>query len=324
MNYHEFQLTWAKTLNLSEQDLNSIRSQLPNPKYLDFISNSIDQYLTDFKIDSYNKIKDSSWPNCLTYEDLINLPQHIIDECRYQHNFDFLIYLEENIDSARWDNFVSGDYPVSELIRYKSTILDIQEHLTNKTVVDFACHAGIISLMSLHVGAKFSKLMNIRPEFLNLAKKILTFGGYQNQIETTVADIHDYKSNTELCQHADVALLYGIMYHVHDHCEILESICQSNIHKIIIDSAVPNTIIDLEDPLVVWKTEPSQNCWNGWFNGQEEVLVGLPNPAWFELYMNSKNYQMIYNNNYFSDGFLEFRPPTQKRSIMIFEKQDKK
>ena len=235
MNYQDFQDSWCNKLNWSGKDLDNIKKQLPDPKYLDFISNSINQGLVDFKINSYNNIKDSSWPECNTYEDLCNLPQHIIDECRDQHNFDFLIYNQDDIDLTRWNNFVSGEYPVSELVRYKSTILDIQEHFKNKRIVDFACHAGLISLMALHVGAKFVKLMNVRPEFVTLAKKILTLGNYQQCIDPIVADIHNYKSNTDLCSGSDVALLYGIMYHVHDHYEILNSICASNIKKIVID-----------------------------------------------------------------------------------------
>lgn len=42
-------------------------------------------------IASYNAIKDESWPDCVSYAELEQLPKHIIDECRDVHGFDFLI-----------------------------------------------------------------------------------------------------------------------------------------------------------------------------------------------------------------------------------------
>jgi hypothetical protein len=36
----------------------------------------------------YNNVKDSSWPACQTYDEFMNLPQHIIDECNNVHQLD--------------------------------------------------------------------------------------------------------------------------------------------------------------------------------------------------------------------------------------------
>ena len=53
MNYQENQRIWAEELNLTQQDLDYIKQQLPDPKYLDFISNSIDQRLQDFRSEEH-------------------------------------------------------------------------------------------------------------------------------------------------------------------------------------------------------------------------------------------------------------------------------
>jgi hypothetical protein len=43
----------------------------------------------DFWLQSYNRIKDSSWPECKSPEDFLTLPAHIQDECITLHNFDY-------------------------------------------------------------------------------------------------------------------------------------------------------------------------------------------------------------------------------------------
>jgi organic radical activating enzyme len=44
---------------------------------------------------SYENIKDPSWPNCNTPQDFPTLPQHIQDECETQHHFSLDIFKEE-------------------------------------------------------------------------------------------------------------------------------------------------------------------------------------------------------------------------------------
>lgn len=48
--------------------------------------------------ESYNSIKDESWPSCDSYSDFAKLPANIKDECKEMHNFDDTKYLDENIE----------------------------------------------------------------------------------------------------------------------------------------------------------------------------------------------------------------------------------
>lgn len=43
----------------------------------------------------YNDVKDSSWPACNSLAEFYNLPAHIQDECKHQHNFDQHVVLED-------------------------------------------------------------------------------------------------------------------------------------------------------------------------------------------------------------------------------------
>jgi len=44
-------------------------------------------YSSNFYKESYNRIKDTSWPECNTWEEFNQLPNCIIQECNTQHNF---------------------------------------------------------------------------------------------------------------------------------------------------------------------------------------------------------------------------------------------
>lgn len=322
MEYNSTEKNWIAQLNLVEHDLESIRTALPHPKYADFTLSfdpDSETHGEQHQIDSYNRIKDPSWPDCVNYQDLCNLPQHISEECRQQHGFDFSIFNVDNIDRERWENYQSGKWPVWELVRYKHVILDIKSYFKDKTVLDFAGHAGIISLMALHVGAKFVTATNVRPKYVNLANRMLQLSDFKNKFSTAVADIHDYENNTRICQNVDTVLLYGIMYHVHDHCQILDSIAEAKPKNIIIDTLVPNTIIDNPTPSAEWSIENTDRSWNGWMENVSHVAIGKPNAAWFEMYMKLKNYKKVYENKYYANHVAELEFPDPRRSIMVFE-----
>jgi len=324
MDFITAQNIWLENCNYSAESLENIKKSLPHPKYADFTLNSLnflsDEYGIEFQISSYNAIRDNSWPECFSLEDLKKLPDSIIDECKNIHGFDFMIYYDDNISSDRWSKYNSGFWPVWELIRYENVILKIQKYIENKTIVDFAAHAGIISLLALHVGAKFVTTTNVRPEFVKLAEKMLQLSPYKNKFTTKIADIHNYHNNTQLCQSVDTVLLYGIMYHVHDHCLILDSITKAEPENIIIDTYIPESIIDQATPLMYWQMENSEDIWNGWHNDEKLVAVGMPNVSWLTMYMATKNYTPVYNENYFCHGVGELLPPHRKRSVVVFSK----
>jgi len=321
MSYNDFQSFYEEQCGLTSQDLEFIKQRLPDPKYFDFISNHL-KYLPDehnFFISSYNNIKDDSWPVCHTRDDLKKLPSYIIDECKNVHGFDFLIYEKNSISEQEWTEFKSGDYPTSELVRYNEIILKLEKYLKNKKIVDLACHAGLTSLMCLHVGASWVTATNIRSEFVDLANKVLKLSPHGNKFNAVTADIHDYKTNSRLCKDADTVLLYGIMYHVHDHCEIIDSVLTNRPKNLIIDTFIPNDIINNRTPLMQWGTEDSESVWCGWHNNQQTVPIGAANNAWFDLYLATKNYQLVYEQKYFSAGVGFLDIGSEQRSVMVFE-----
>lgn len=51
--------------------------------------------------DAYDAVKDESWPEVLTYDDFLNLPEHIREECLEYHNLEILEFDEKNPNCPR-------------------------------------------------------------------------------------------------------------------------------------------------------------------------------------------------------------------------------
>jgi hypothetical protein len=71
--------------------------------------------------------------------------------------------------------------------------------------------------------------------------------------------------------------------------------------------------------MMTWSTEDCDGPWNGWLQDHKTIAVGVPNFAWFEIYMNLKNYKSVYNCNYFTQPDGKLQPPINQRSVMVFE-----
>lgn len=295
-----YQEEYKKYYNLSTADIEAIASQLPHPKYLDFVYNRFDYMpsINNFSTESYNNIKADDWPDCTCLEDFKDLPQHIVDECRDVHGFDIHIRTGQDIDKDKWQNYKGGVWPISELLKYKYTVLDLKEYIAGKNLVDFACHAGLTSLACLHNGAKSAVATNVRPEFVDIANECLGLSEFSNNFTAVVADINDYDLNTQLCLGKDCVLLYGILYHVHDSFKIIESIAKANPTHIIIDTVNNKSIMDLPIPLVSYYTEDTESCWNGWYNNYNTVFVGMPNETWFHKAMKFFGYRVVKQQRY--------------------------
>lgn len=274
--------------------------KLLNELNLEFVKSSqrtkIDRYIAgmhnDF-LESYKIIKGDSWPNCNSVDDFYYLPDWIKKECIDEHKFSPDIWIE-NIYKYCTVNEEIDEYTPSEIARIKFILLDNEKFIRNKKVVDFCCNNGlftnICSLLSANsvVGTDIRNENIIRAAKLRDALSIST-----DKVEFTNADIRDYSKNTELCSAADTVILAGIMYHVHDHYSILESIVKARPKTIIVATADANSITDDPRPLIEWRIEPTLELTSGYYNGQDNILHGLPNTEWFKLATKALGYDYI-------------------------------
>ena len=90
-----------------DRDLEALKSWLTGPMREAYFLESINvtsQWYHDYFVQGYQRIKDSTWPDCGTYAQWLVLPEHIRQECQQQHHFEFL----------------DGDRRRQELLRFKN------------------------------------------------------------------------------------------------------------------------------------------------------------------------------------------------------------
>lgn len=273
-----------------------IYNNLPSKEYFRFVSNardllnksthtqrieasiksSIDQW-----VNSYNLIRGKDWPDCDNFDEFAQLPDYIQTECTEIHNFNPIIWannIKENTHLETHDTMPTN----FDIRRIKQVVVDNLEFIKNKHIVDLSCGYGYIAATCLHHRCASITATDIRQSNIDIVNQSITKFGLTN-ITTKIADIHNYDYNTELCIGVDTVLLCGIMYHVHDHYAILESIAKAGPECIIIETDENVNIEDIPMPLIHFESESTIHAVNGWEQDKDTVLVGYPNTTWFDL-----------------------------------------
>jgi hypothetical protein len=84
----------------------------------------------DLWLENYASIKDSSWPNCDTPENFLDLPSYIQEECKTVHNFDY-----ETWYNNLFRTLVTNDKGVTVAVHLRNAFSPnalIYNHITNK------------------------------------------------------------------------------------------------------------------------------------------------------------------------------------------------
>lgn len=84
----------------NELEINTYH-KLNNRHYRQVLDTLLDSFFTSQVSDSYNAVKDPSWPEVYTLSDFQNLPEHIRKECAEIHKLELLELSEEQPDCPR-------------------------------------------------------------------------------------------------------------------------------------------------------------------------------------------------------------------------------
>lgn len=274
--------------------------------------------LQDSWVEQYNIIKAEEWPLCQTYEDFSKLSDEIKKECIEVHNFSPEIYYKAIVDEFNTRYEIKESIDLFELT--ESFLTSHLEILKEKKVIDLACNFGQWSLFCCNHQSLDVVGVDVREESIEIAKSIQQDFDV-NTVKFLKEDIHNYYQIEKLCADRDTVLLLGIMYHVHDHLEILKAVCQPNVSYVVIETGDDPSTVDVTEPLVWWKEEITADLVGGFYKGNETILVGYPNSAWFDLVMLSLNFKRTDSDRsfiYYSINKTE--KYKQHRSIYLYEK----
>jgi 2-polyprenyl-3-methyl-5-hydroxy-6-metoxy-1,4-benzoquinol methylase len=260
--------------------------EIYQPNAEELIQYNLDDVMLSWK-NTYLAIKDESWPECNTFEDFEALPESIRNECINVHEVSPDIHKQKFVKNlANYFELPPKDYQLQ-------TVLDNIDLVDSKHIVDFACNFGGFSFACWKHGASSVVGFDVRDDNLKMAHALQDF--YQvptDQVKFIKLDIHDYTAVTELCKNKHTAFVPGVLYHVHDHYQILLSIVKAKVPNIIIETARSDQIKNSNDPLIWWKIENTYELVSGWASDHINIPVGYPNCAWFELIMGHLGYQL--------------------------------
>jgi hypothetical protein len=248
--------------------------------------------------DSYQAIRDPSWPDCDRFEDFSKLPDYIKQECREQHGLDPTRWLDPELPFDQWQSDPNWNYQASELLRLKHIVFDNLEFIRNRRVVDFATHTGVVGGTCLHHNARSVIITNIKLDCLKIADQMLTMLDDDKRHISVHCDIHDQDANRELCAKADTAILAGIMDIVTDHYGILKSIADGGVNCVIIENLNPPSIANNPIPLVYWWQEQAHASWRAYSEDSTPATVGCPNTAWFDFVMKKLGFRKYREQSY--------------------------
>lgn len=198
-----------------------------------------------------------------------------------------------------WEDFDKSNrsYNDDDILRFKHIIENNKKYITNKNVLEIGCHLGYLSLYCLHNGAKFVKGTNVRTKELEISREICNIGGYKNY-EFIHSNLYNLAELKELCDWADTILLSGVLYHIHNHIQLIQTIASSSSKNIIVESAIINDSNKM--PALFWRLEDSSVSSQGMELDEKNKMipVGIPNRSFLERMLDINGYKINYNKQF--------------------------
>lgn len=203
-------------------------------------------------------------------------------------------FFTPGVEYDSWQPWDQWTYPNRDILRFEHIIKNQLQYIQNQRVLDIACHLGYITLFCLHNHANYVTGTNVRERELDIANEICNLAGYNN-FKFLNSDIYNLSEFKNLCDSHDTVILSGIMYHVHNHYALLQTIADSSAKHIIIESQLDGNDADPTKSYIRWYHEKSQSSVNGIFRNKENSFVGIPNQKWFEEALVDLNFTIVYN-----------------------------
>jgi len=191
-------------------------------------------------------------------------------------------FFNPSVKYEEWQPWDEWDYPERDIKRFTSIIKDNQIFIKNKKVLDIGCHLGYISLFCLHNGAEHTTGTNVRNSELEIANEICHNAGYSN-CQFLHQNLYDLEELKKLCNTVDTIILAGVLYHVHNHYELIECLSTSSAKNIIIETKMPPLPFEnLNYPCIYWRYEDSSDSTSGWDDNKKQLYIGYPNIQWIQ------------------------------------------
>lgn len=202
--------------------------------------------------------------------------------------------------TSRFESWVPWDvwnYPVQDALRFDHVLLKNQQFFQSKSVLDLGCHLGYMSMIVSHLGAKSVTGTNVRHRELEISQEVCNHAGHGN-VRFEKSDVADLQSLSNLCNAHQTLLFSGLIYHVSNPFAVLETMANSSAECLIIDNIELETTKNLQQPLIVYRTDDISSSTEGYKNNVDRMLVGVPNQYWIDFTLEFMSWKKVHDKSY--------------------------
>jgi hypothetical protein len=112
-------------------------------------------------------------------------------------------------------------------------------------------------------------------------------------------------------------LLSGILYHLNNHYEVLQTVAKSRAQTLILEVDLSDAIDLGMNAIMHWISEPTSDSIKGYEKNKSRTFVGVPNQRWIEWALQSLDFKITYNH------IIEFSMPDgiwARRCLVVAQK----
>jgi hypothetical protein len=227
------------------------------------------------------------------------LPEQKIIESswKYHYDKDFISNLDTRFyefvnkklsnESIQWNNQMFTGYriPYGYAVRIQTQLVDNIELIRNKRIVDLGTDRGQFLYPCLELGC--ASIIGVQPldGYNNAINQALTGLNYNDRASAVWGDAYDLAGLIEILKDKDTLLMLGLLYHLNNHYQLLETVTKTDLTGLVIDIAI-NAGLDHHtdsEPKIKWMFEQQNVDVKGWELAginKDWTWVGLPNASW--------------------------------------------
>jgi len=215
-----------------------------------------------------------------------------------------------------WSPWQVWSYPIHDLIRYKTMLLDNSDLIKGARIADIGSHLGIGVLFSLHMGAELC--VGIEPiEAKNkLASFVCRQAGFNN-FEFITGELKQ-EQIFEKINDFDTLILGGLMDMIPDHYRLIDNISKTQIKNIIIEVGEHEQHCRSDIPNIVWRHFEKDKIGHGPYNpAVNNAIHGFPNLSFLKMLMGEFGYE--FQKQDFFDVIKTDTGKPRLRSVSVFK-----
>jgi hypothetical protein len=261
-------------------------------------------------------------------------PEQLLVDAQWKYSYDqefvnsldtrFYEYVNKKLAdcTVSWNKqmFTGYQIPYGYSIRIQTQLIDNIELIKNKRVVDLGTHRGQFLYPCLELGCE--SIIGVQPmsDYNTAINEALSGLNLSDRASAVWGDAYDLAGLVEILKDQNTLLLLGVLYHLNNHYQLLETITQTNLTGLIIDISVIDTDLDhytSAEPKIKWLAELQNHDENGWeLNGvnKNRTWVGQPNAAWLIQTLQYLGWQI--KSSVMHSGLRTKKPQLRHRGIV--------